>query len=222
MSLLFGQFKMGVLRVLDDLARSNPSWTDDDLLDYANDALTEMSEHTAQMVQIDTVLTADLPSYTYPDNYLEPGSVWLITGIYRYVLAPIKLQAGQDLPLIITPGKRTQYYEFPFGTINFLRALPIGDTIRVQYFAYWDKIEDDNSPINVPRWMQEALKWNMLARAMAKPGAQRANLAQYATKRDLGPMDDNPLLEYAKWAQRQYDRVMAEHAPQARQTWEID
>lgn len=215
----FEVFKLRVLRVLDDLDRDNPTWTDDDLLDYANEALAALSMHTAQQVVVDSVLTADTSSYAMPDGYLSPGPVWLISGTYRYLLTPFELEPGQDLPTQVVSGRRTEYYEWPAGTLSFLRPLASGDTLRLQYYAYWDRLEVDSDTLAIPRWMEDALKWDMLQRAMSKPGAQASSLGQYKTKRDLGNPEDNPLLDYAKWCQKQFDRVWNEHAPQDRTVW---
>jgi hypothetical protein len=126
------------------------------------------------------------------------------------------------LPLSQPTAQRTSYYEWPTGTLNFLRAIAAGSTLKVFYFGYWDRPEEDNSLLRVPHWMEEPLKWAILAQAMAKPGAQASSLGQYKTRRDAGGPEDNPLLAYARYCQRQYDRLMAEHATQDRSGWESD
>jgi hypothetical protein len=45
-------------------------------------------------------------------------------------------------------------------------------------------------------------------------------IRQWATKRDAGGPEDNPALAYARYCQKEYDRIVANRADQDRSGWE--
>jgi hypothetical protein len=225
MAISWGDMRAKVLRVLDDTDRSNPNWSDDDLIDYANEGLQRLAKHTALERVFSTVFTQVTSSVALPDDILEPGAVILTINLIPSLLTPVQLKPGQNLPTFVNPGGRTGYYWYPHGTLNFIRPVVDGRKLDVHYWAYYPPIPADGSLTHllpIKPWMEEPLKWRMLVAALAKPGAQKAILAQYMTKRDSGNPEQNSLVYLARFYERQYDTVMGEHAAQDRGGWEYE
>jgi hypothetical protein len=210
-----------VRRVLDDLDLNLATWSVEDLRDYLGDALAAVSAHTARESLFEQELTADTASLALPDDFLDPGPIWLSNGSTRQLLSPAPLRPGETLPDSEAVGDESDFYWWPEGTINFFRQVASGNTLRVHYWAYWSVPSEPEAEevIPIPRWLESPVKWNMLMQAMTKPGAQAAYLAQFKTKRDSGDPEDNPLIVSARFYKRLYDGDLAEKPPQNRKGW---
>lgn len=213
-------------RALQDTDEDNPSWTTEDLLDYANSALAEISSHTARQKVYTNVPDGQVvTACPLPADYLALGPVQasLQSSLIRQMLKPVERHPGVALPSTVTVTASiigATYYEWPAGVLNFTRPLPAGVNLYIGYYAYWPKLERDTDQLLVLRWMEEALFWHSQASALAKPGVLAAQIRQYNTRRDSGSPEDNPLLTYARYAKRRYDEILAAHPHQDRSIWE--
>ena len=207
-----------LLRILDDLQREStdtPTWTDPDLLDYIDLALTAFTDHTAQEKVFTYTPTAAADYVELPDDMHTIGPVWFPL---RRLLSPIKIEPGLIFAstTVSTTSSPWGYYEFPRGKLNLTRALGSGEELTVYYWSYWGSPVGSESTIEVPKWAHEALLWYCVGLAMSKPGVLAAQLNEWKTKRDSGSPIDNPAKTYAKYAREQYDIILANHAPQDR------
>jgi len=210
-----------VRRVLDDSDLSSATWSVEDLRDYLSDALAAISAHTARERVFEKELAADTASLVLPDDFLDPGPVWLLSGGTRQFLTPVPLKPGEVLPDSEAVGDESDFYWWPEGTLNFVRQVASGNTLRVHYWAYWSVPTEPEAEemLAIPRWLESPVKWHMLMQAMSKPSAQAAYLAQFKTKRDSGDPEDNPLIVAARFYRRQYDLDLSEKPPQNRKGW---
>lgn len=213
-------------RALQDTDLDSPSWTNEDLADYVNAALAEISSHTArQRLFANQPGGQALTQVTLPSDFLALGPVQasLNASLIRYMLKPVERSPGVSLPSTVVVSATlvdATYYEWPAGTLNFTRPLPASTVLSVGYYAYWPRIERETDYLGVLRWMEDALYWHSQASAMAKPGVLAATIRQYNTRRDSGSPNDNPLLEYARYAMKRYNTILAEHPHQDRSIWE--
>jgi len=226
MSITWASLRSRILRVLDDTERDDESavsWTDDDLLDYINEALVAISSHTAAELIYEMTPAAEVWSAELPDDFMGLGTVSVI-GTERVLLTPRSLSPGASVSNSGTSnygGAVTPYdvyYTYPRGTINFLKA--ISSTVRVEYWGYWGRVAGVEDTLRVPRWMEEPLKWYSLSLAMAKPSIATAKLGNFKTKQDSGQPVQNPQLDLAKWFKRRYEELLTEIPPQDRTGWE--
>lgn len=224
MTVRWSKIKNRCLRILQDTARETQvSWSDDDMRDYANAALTDLSVHTAQKKIWETVLETPSTVVELPGDILELGPVSIqVQGLYWQFLTPVTWKPGETLPTPYTFSLSVNgYYEWPEGTVNFLYLIPAGQKLRFQYFAYWAEIEADDDVIPFrERWLEEALYWNVLSRAVTKTAIQAANLRQYNIKVDSGEPEDNPMLKMSHYFYRKYLEVLADNPSNAKAVWE--
>lgn len=208
--------KERAIRALDDTNRSNPTWTDADLMDYVNMALNDVSVHTAQDVEYTTTLREAARSMKLPNDALMIGNVLVRQNLRWYVLRRRIIEPGQDLvPTLNFMIYVRDYYIWPRDQINFIGGqLPAGSQVTVQYRTYYDRVERNPDEIRVPRWMEDVLLWLIQAYAMTKPGVNAAQLGQYKTRIDSGGPEDNPLLEYARYCRDQADYILRNHPAQ--------
>ena len=212
-------------RLLQDVPAegSELTWSDDDMLDYVNAALSDITSHTARKKTMEIVLEEPSNLYDMPDDFLALGPVAIqVQGLYWQMWTPYSWKPDETLP---TPYafslSNNAYYEWPKGTINFLWLVPANIRLRFQYYAYWDEIVDDNSLFTMRyRWMYDAIEWNVVSRALQKSAIQAANLRQYNIKVDSGTPEDNPMWTMSKFFYQKYRERMAEYPPQDRSVWD--
>jgi hypothetical protein len=223
MTVLWGDIEARVRRLLEDTDSTAYTWTELDMVDYANAALKAVAIHTARENQVVYSLTSDLASYTLPDDVLQLGAVILTYISVPEILQPVRLQPQNILPSTISRGGATGFYQWPKGTINFLRPILSGRTLTINYWSYYPTVVDVNTPLTgLPRWAEEAVKWKVMIEAIAKVSGQEALLAQWKQKRDAGTPEQQSLITISKFYQFQYDKVLYEHAPQDRGMWNED
>jgi len=211
-----------VLRVLDDNIRTDltkVSFSDDDLLDAINDALINITAHTAQEKVFSTTLTTEATILQLPDDVVDLGPITIndtisIVGAVKVVLGP-----GESLPTTTVSGQYP-YYRWPTSQLNFPSKIPATYTVDIRYWGYWSRVEREEDVLAVDRWMEEPLKWYMLHLLAAKPAYQASVLGQYKIRSDLGKPTDNPLLEFSGYCFKRYDSKMSEYSPQDRSGWE--
>jgi len=217
-----------VLRVLDDIERDDESavsWTDDDMLDYIDEALAAIATHTAAEQVYSGTFDDEVWSVALPDDFMALGTVSVI-GTERVLLTPRPLSPGASVANVgssIVGGVMTPYdvyYMYPRGTINFLKPIPAGDAVQVDYWSYWERVEGVEDTLKVPRWMEQPLKWYCLHLAMAKPSIAAAKLGNFKTRQDSGDPEHNPQLELSRYFKRRYDELLSEIPPQDRTGWE--
>ena len=212
------QLKGRVLRALKAEDQTQPKWVADDVLDYLSFALDAFSAHTARQVLWTKTAATNITRAVLPDDLMALGPVWFPD---RRLLSKIDLQPGMlfESETIEADSLPFGYYEWPDGTLNLTRTLGEGETITVQYWAYWPIPANDDADLMIPRWAEEALFWYMISRAMVKSGVSRAQLGQWDTKRQSGMPEDNSPKAYAQWAEDRYRSILAEHPPQDRSLW---
>jgi hypothetical protein len=208
---------------LQDTDVSNATWSPDELRGYANAALDELSGHTARQrvhsltVEVST-LVLEMPADLLA---LGPVSVAVPGTLEKQLMVPIERRPGGTYPPDSSLSVReNSYYEWPVGVLNFMRSLQAGTAVSAGYYAYWPEIQTDSDVLGIPRWMEGAIYWYVLASAMYKPGIQAAQIRQYNTRRDSGSPIDNPLLEFSKYAMRRHAEILASHPHQDRSSWE--
>lgn len=228
MSITWAKLRDRVLRVLDDIERDDESavaFTNDDMLDYIGDALTAIATHTAAERVYAGTFDDEVWSVELPDDFMALGTVSVI-GTERVLLTPRPLSPGASVANVgssIVGGSVTAYdvyYVYPRGTINFLKPIPAGNAVQVDYWGYWARVEGVEDTLKVPRWMEEPLRWYCLHLAMSKPMVSIAKLANYKTRLDSGDPLDNPQLELSRYFKRRYDELLSEMPPQDRTGWE--
>lgn len=215
-------FKAHLRLQLGDTDPAAFDYTDPELLVYVNFALTAISEHTAQSKNFTFTVVTGIKTLALPADYIALGPVRSFWNNIEEVLRPSRREPGQtyyDLANIVNIRPET-YYEWPTGTLNFRVTVPVGAEMRVSYWAYWTPLAADGDLLGVWAWMEEALTWHCLGQAMAKPGLQTSRLRQYLTRRDSGSPEDNPLLEYANYCRKQYERILVNRPQQDRSGWE--
>lgn len=230
--ILWTDYRLRLLRVLDDLDRSaaKATWTDDDLLDYVNDGLRFLAQYEAAQATVTATLAVDTSTYSLPADCLALGPVIVTGSSWRRTCRPVKPKVDSLLPDLTAPtnpaAATLTYTEWPSGTLAFTPNLPAGVELAVNYYAYWPEVTVSGSSsgsagnsLTCPRWMYEPLKWYCLAQAMAKPGASAASLGQYKTRTDAGGPEDNPLLEYGRYCEARYKDLLTEQRYQDRTGW---
>jgi len=218
----WAEFRAHLRLQLGDTDPTAFDYTDAELLAYTNFARVAISEHTAITINYVFPVTTGVKTLALPADYIALGPVRSFWNNIEEVLKPLSRQPGQtyyDLAQIITIRPEV-YYEWPQGTLNFRVTLPVGSELRIAYWGYWPTLAVDADVLGMWLWMEEALTWHCLAQAMAKPGLQTSRLRQYLTKRDAGSPDNNPLLEYANYCRKQFERILANRPSQDRSGWE--
>jgi len=212
-----------ILRVLGDTNRESARWQDDDLNDYINEALISISAHTAQTKTYVTRTEAAISALALPDDVLGLGPLSVTTRNELVFFTPMDVTPGTRLSLtsdVLATGQDGYYYEWPKGTVRFVRPIPSGSDVTVNYYAYWARVEALSETLSVPRWMEEALKWYCCHLAITKPAAKSSNLRQWNTKRDSGDPTDSPLLDFADYCLKRYRDILNNQPAQSRSGWE--
>jgi len=216
-------FRARSVRMLADSDREKPTWDDDDLRDYVNEALEDVAWHTAQLKTYSLSLKA-VTQIDLPEDFLALGPVWVTDMLNNKILMEqARLVKGQTYAVLAQSSQTMmmlypRYYQWPDGKLSFVS--PLTATLSLDYYGYWDEVVDDDSQMTVPRWMLEALKWVILEKCMHKQAIGAAMLRQYNTKQDSGSPEDNPLLKQAADFHRKYEQVLASHPTQDRSGWE--
>lgn len=216
-------FMQRLIVALGDTDRLQATYPDAELLMYVNYGLVALSEHTARTRVMIQPITVAARTQALPADFMTLGPVRLWWNNLEEVLRPLEPSAGQsyfDLLGASATSRPDSYYEYPSGTLNFRVAVPLASELRIGYYAYWTPIVLPGDDLGVLPWMEEALHWNVIAQAMAKPAQQMALLRQYQTKRDAGSPEDNPLLAYANYCRKQYERILSNRPQQDRSGWE--
>lgn len=211
-------------RLLQDTSddKTNTTYADDDMLDYVNSALVDISSHTAKKVEWITTLEQPASQLEMPADFMKFGPIAVqVQGLYWQFMEPYTWQPSDTLP---TPYafslSQNGYFEWPKGTINFTWLVPANMKLRFDYFGYWSPVIDDNSILNMRQmWMADALQWNILFRAMLKIATQAANLRQYNIKVDSGTPEDNPMLKMAREFRKFYWDILGEHPSNLTEVW---
>jgi hypothetical protein len=210
------------LRLLQDTARDAATYTDEDMVDYVNSALVDVAAHTARKKTQEIVLEEPATTLSMPDDFMANGPVAIqVQGLYWQLWQPITWHPDETLPTPYSFSLSSNaYYEWPKGTLNFLWLVPANTKLRLQYYAYWEEVEDDSSVFTFRhRWLIDALQWNILSKACLKIALQAANLRQYNIKVDSGVPEDNPMLKVSREFYRKFLDKLAENPPQDRSLW---
>lgn len=224
MAARWSKIKNRCLRMLQDTTRDeSASWSDAEMLDYVNAALTDFASHTARKKIWEKVLEKPSLTIELPDDVLELGPVSIqVQGLYWQFLTPCMWKPGDTLPTPYTFSLSVNgYYEWPESVLNFIYLIPAGQRLRFQYYAYWDEVENEEDVIPFRnRWPEEAIYWNILSRAVMKTAIQAANLRQYNIKVDSGEPEDNPMLKMSHQFYRKYLEILADNPNNDRSVWE--
>ncbi len=216
----WGDFKANLRLILGDSDPASYTWTDAELLVYANYALRSLAEHTAMQKDSQQVVgPTPLTVLPFPSDLLDLGPVHGLLYYQEKVFIPIERRAGKSW---FQPGSfpvvnaLPDYYYVWNRAVCFLSPIPVGATLTLSYWAYWPTLTADGDPLVCQIWMEEALQWALLWRCMSKPGVQTSLVRTWNTKQDSGAPEDNPPLVYAEYCRKQYERVLANHPPEDR------
>lgn len=211
------------LQIREGILDDNPTdtskrrFSDTKLLTYFGWALTRFASHTA---------VATATSFTE----VSGTQVVMPSNVYGSLEDTAQVITGTGTSLVYhDPISRTKevapnstgylYYELPIRTINFKTTLT-NETVRVNYFAYYNKPVNDTDIIGAPNWAFPALSYLVGAHAMAGLAVSRANIAQWAESPERGDPEDNPFRVQQQWFEEQYDNELRRQPKQMRnQYW---
>ncbi len=179
---------------------------------YIEEAINDYSAHFPKEKQTIIALDPDLTDYQMPDDTLMIQRVKVTDndGNSRY-MKPRAYKAGEDIrtnPATywklginrLAPGTTRYYsghYEYRDGWITLDFNPETGDTMTVDYGAYYPQPVFDGVPLEVPARDEELLILYVCGKATARIEWQDANLSRWKEK---GSRDDSPLeLPYNKY-----------------------
>jgi len=219
----WGELKARCIRMLQDTNRDVPLWTDDDMLDYVNVALQDITPHHARKITWETSLIEASTALDMPEGFYAMGPVAIqVQGLYWQMLVPYSWQPDETLPTPYTFSlSSNSYYEWPKGHVNFLFLIPANVKLRFNYYSYWDAIRNDSDTFSYRhKWFQEALFYNIMSQALMKGAVQSANLRQWNINVDSGQPEHNPMWRMSEAYRLKYERVLGDHPPQDRSVWD--
>jgi hypothetical protein len=186
--------------LLQDTDSASYNWSDDELLDYANWALDDLSGEVPKVAK--TTLTSD---DTTTEFALPAGYIKLIAANMNGVFLPA-VRPGPDANKVKVISYMLHYPEENY--ISFTEA-PTEDVV-LTYHAQRTAIALATDTVDVSgNWMLQAIAFYCGYLAHMREGVPRASLEQWATKRDL-PVG-NPLNLEAMQMLSQYKRLVSEH-----------
>lgn len=110
-----------------------------------------------------------------------------------------------------TRWQSRQGYYLWGNLINFLVPPAVGAVYKIYYIAYYNRIIDDTSVIDVPRWALSAIKYYAAATILESVAAKMALLGNFKVKTDAGVPTDNPIMDMAKLLMTRYRQILSEH-----------
>jgi len=184
-------------------------YDEDQLLWAVNDALVALASSYAGVVSVsDVVGDGTTTEWPLPSNVVE-GRDRGVFGI-RWTDGKTWLRELDYQPGAAEDSTNT-YAVWPTGTINLYAAPRSGTTFKLFYIAYYNRVEDDNSVIDIPDWAYEAVKCYVAASVLAPSYAQQALLGNYKKKRDSGNPEDNPQLRLSQYFLKRYHTICQQH-----------
>lgn len=209
MRVTWGTFKYEIARIVNDKQATKFA---NDLLACTNDALRLIASVHTGVASIYTIIgDGATASFPVPENAVEAPEGVRIRGIYDTYNEEWLTEVD------VLPGNSSYegYMVWPDGVIKFDPAPTSDREYSVYYVAYFNPIDTDDSVIDVPRWILEAIKLYSAARVLQSPVSQLALLANFRTKVDSGNPTHNPMLDLSKYYMEQFWELLNAHpAPQ--------
>lgn len=212
MTELWGQYLTAIRTTLLGAEDGNSDWSDEDIAQFVAWAQDDFAHHTPYIAEVildatvtnpDTALPYDTSSddlYHYDaDPYPSTQLVSQYAGVYV---------EQSDIWTQINEG-----FSFTDKGVEF--DTPPASDVMLRYYAYYPKPDVllPNAPMLVPRWALSALKHRILSYALIPSSIDTASIRQFATKRDSGNPEHNPLLEVQQWQERMYEALISKYQP---------
>lgn len=227
MSILWGDFQRHILEGLLKDAEG-VRYTPEQMLVYIRWALSEVSNHTACADMYYWDGDGQTKQFVLPANMIgsieKCGLVALVNGPTADYLPPYKnLPATKTTwPTINSPNSIKVYWEWPSGKLTLGVPPSTSEKLCLYYFRIWDIPIDDNSILNIPRWMEQPVALLCAAAALEPISTQYANINQWRRKTDSGTPEHNPAEKQARWFIENAHRILNQTAPQDRETFYLN
>ena len=179
-------------------------------------ATDQFANHTAQASSVSfdaTVYDYALPSNRFDGDKIDTSaSVWLLetsSGIRTY-LDPVEYSSNLE--------RDTGYgfYTFPDDVLHLTSLPRTGNSLGIDYFAFYDHPETDTDLVTIPRWAISSVCYLAAAHVLSNESLKTANIRQYAADQDKGTPEHNPLVKQQENYICLYERELAKHMPQDR------
>lgn len=203
----WGEVRAEVRTFLQD-ETENPTWTDPELLLYWGWAQEDFATYIPARKSITYPSSVAQPFL--PDDFYVPHVVEFPDGQF---IEEIKLTPGTKLYSGgLSEISSTSYPIAWFRDDEYIYLLnePSGDW-RLHYYAYYPRVEGDDSLISLPRWAYQALTFFVASSAMSRKSVNAAQLDQWDTSLDSGKPTDNPLAQEAKRLMESYLSIVYRH-----------
>lgn len=191
-------------------------WDNPELLDFCWWALAEFAQHTA-VATATAYPEAIGVEYDLPDNILsgEPIDQTILVFFEQSTGAVTHYQPVDYTEDLETRRIDRGYYSV--GQKLYLTTAPgAGNTLKVRYFAHYDKPYVDSDLVKVPEWAIAPLGYLIGFHALAGFALKASSIRQWNTKKDSGNPVQNPLADQQKYFRRLYDEALLRYPPQNR------
>lgn len=229
MSIVWGDLSQSILAGL----LSDPSgskYKPEPMLVFAKYALAEVSAHTSECATYEWKGDGQTSVFPLPSDMMGNADknvlVALRSGIGTSQEKTDFLSVYKNQPetswMWVMPSsqqRRKVYWAWPSNAITLGFTPVVGETLCLWYFKVWDNPKDDNSLINVPQWMEQALAYFIAGFALQAEATQAATIRQWNIKLDSGTPEDNSVLRMANWYIEQAHRVLQKYTIQDRDTF---
>jgi hypothetical protein len=172
-------------------------------------AFNRAMEHFAEVHTAPVSATAIAATATAAGNTIPlPSNMVTLAGVLTdgSWLLPNKFRPGGSFP--------TEGY-IDMGDSVYL-CQDVDDEAELWYYRFYNKIVDDNSVLEVPRWAEWPLMNLTMALLLAPDMIKQAKLRQFQSTRESGQPEDNPPRRQAEYFLAQYREALASIQPQLR------
>lgn len=179
------------------------TWTDGELLNYANDGLDDYSQHFPREAVVEIALVQDDTEHDLPSAIMSPA---------RNNVIAVELDEEYLPQVEFSPGGGLSYGGFGYavwGNTLYLTSAPdvsLDSTLAVYYYASHTRLAQAADVLTIPAGDEGLLLWFITAKALMRLSAEDARQSRW---RDEGRRSDLPLIPEHRWRMQLYREGIA-------------
>lgn len=232
MGIVWGEFRTQIRRsFLNDPATD--TFTNDQIMDGVNWALTEFASHTAPLVvqeysdttikvvgdiyeeivreYYDMSLDVSFPlTHEAINNIQDEGKVYIQRGYARDYLVGAQASTLRELP------GSSDTFEHLNDQLVLAGPAGKGAILHIHYFSYYDKVMSDDDVINIPRWAESLVACLTAANALTSAIMQEVSISQFKESPESGNPEHNAHRNQQKFLLKRYENEIVKFPPQDR------